>query len=67
MKYLLISHSVLPYYIHNDDLPFFQDQGGSEITDDQEEHRRAFEAGKIDYMGRDRFQHIQEYLDSTLS
>ena len=43
--------------------PFFQDQ---EIIDDQEKHRRAFEAGRIDYMGQDRFQHIQEYLDSHL-
>ena len=46
--------------------PFFQDQGGSKIIDDQEKHRRAFEAGRIDYTGQDRFQHIQEYLDSRL-
>ena len=65
--YWYLIQSVLPYYIRNDNHPFFQDQGGSETTDDQEEHRRAFEAGKIDYMGQDRFQHIQEYLDSTLS
>ena len=47
-----------------------QDQGVARdhpvVSGDPDEHRRAFETGRIDYTGRDSFQHIQEHLDSHL-
>ena len=36
------------------------------VSGDPDEHRRAFETGRIDYTGRDSFQRIQEHLDSHL-
>ena len=51
--------------------PFVQDQEVRQdhptASGDPDEHRRAFEAGRIDYMGRDSFQRIQEHLDSHLN
>jgi len=49
-------------------LLFAQDQGTIDPMSlgDPDEHRGAFEIGRIDYTGRDRFQHIQEHLDSHL-
>lgn len=73
----IISDSVRPYYEHNiapfSPPPIAQGQGGpgghpaAEFVGDrnQEQHRRDFEAGRIDYTGQDRFSFIQQHLDSV--
>ena len=42
---------------------------GPEITPEEREHahRRAWECGRIDYMGIDGFRHIQDRLDMFIS
>ena len=73
----IITDSVLPYYNRNiapfSPPHFAQDHGGPGDhpaamfagSQDQEQHRRDFEAGRIDYTGQDRFSHIQQHLDSV--
>lgn len=47
--------------------PSAQSSGGSVPTPSTElEHKRAWEAGNVDYLGRDSWENIQKRLDSTL-
>ena len=58
-----------PPFVQDQEVP--QDQGVLQdhpaASGDPDEHRRAFETGRIDYTGRDSFQRIQEHLDSRLN